>query len=155
MHDARVFRLSEIYRHITELQFLPYMYLFGDSAYPLMLNLMKPFQDNGHLTPQQIIYNTKLSSIRSIIERTFALLKCKFRRLKFLDVETVNTGNKIILASCILHNLILILRNPQDDYNVENIVLVNENEGVIGNNDIDAIGEAERKRYEIVRQCNN
>jgi len=56
------------------------MHLIGDSAYPLLRNLMTPIRDNGHLTRSQNVYNIKLSSIRSIIERSFGLLKSKFRR---------------------------------------------------------------------------
>lgn len=60
-------------------------HLLGDSAYPLSINLMTPFKDNGHLTRDQITYNYKLSSTRSIVERSFGLLKGRFRRLKYLD----------------------------------------------------------------------
>ncbi|XP_050516925.1 putative nuclease HARBI1 [Diabrotica virgifera virgifera] len=121
MHDARVFRLSDVYASLTRQNpILPQnLHLIGDSAYPLMNNLMKPYQDNGHLTPVQINYNTKLSSIRSVIERAFGLLKVKFRRLKYLDVKNGQTANRIVLAACILYNFILLQGNPLDDYNVD------------------------------------
>lgn len=50
--------------------------------------------------------NTKLSSIRSIIEQTFGLLKGKFRRLKYMDIVDFNLGKKTIAAACVLHNFI-------------------------------------------------
>lgn len=64
----------------------PNFHIIGDSAYPLLLNVMTPYRDNGHLTRKQATYNRKLSSIRSTIERVFGLLKGKFRRLKYLDI---------------------------------------------------------------------
>lgn len=117
MHDARVFRNSPIYtRMVTENQPLlqPDQHLIGDSAYPLMINLMTPFRNNGHLTEEQTRYNVKLSAIRSIIERAFGRLKGKFRRLKFLDVLTPAFGCEIITAACVLHNFIL-LNGPQEE----------------------------------------
>jgi len=82
MHDARIFRNSSIYyQHIKNEKntlFLPEKHIIGDSAYPLMMNLMTPFKDTGHLTVAQLRYNTKLSSIRSVIKRAFGRLKGKF-----------------------------------------------------------------------------
>lgn len=109
MHDARVFRNSPIYQRIINERnplLLPEEHILGDSAYPLMMNVMTPFKDTGHLTNAQSRYNTKLSSIRSVIERTFGLLKGKFRRLKYMDITDFNLGNKMIAAACVLHNFI-------------------------------------------------
>ncbi|TGZ50759.1 Nose resistant to fluoxetine protein 6 [Temnothorax longispinosus] len=66
-----------------------------------------PFRDNGHLTREQSSYNVKLSSIRSMIERAFGLLKGKFRRLKYLDISTPALGNTIIAAACVIHNFLI------------------------------------------------
>lgn len=109
MHDARVFRQSPLFESLrNEINLIPKKYhLIGDTAYPLLLNLMTPFKDNGHLTVAQTRYNQKLSSIRSIIERAFGLLKGKFRRLKYLDISDFELGNKIIAAACTLHNFII------------------------------------------------
>lgn len=109
MHDARVFRNSPIYQHLINERnplLLPEEHIIGDSAYPLMMNVMTPFRDTGHLTNAQSRYNTKLSSIRSVIERTFGLLKGKFRRLKYMDITDFNLGKKMIAAACVLHNFI-------------------------------------------------
>src|SRR5436190_10253592 len=89
MHDARVFRSSPLYNEIINAErplISENMHLIGDSAYPLLKNLMTPIRDNGHLTLSQIRYNTKLCFIRSI-ERTLEILKTKFRRLKYLDIS--------------------------------------------------------------------
>lgn len=122
MHDARVFRNSALFHNIAneERPLIPEnMHLIGDSAYPLLKNLMTPIRDNGHLRHSEISYNTKLSYIRSIIERTFGILKMKFRRFKYLDIADFNFGNNIIATSCILHNFIIIhdALNIEDDDN--------------------------------------
>ncbi|XP_018574759.1 protein ALP1-like [Anoplophora glabripennis] len=154
MHDARVFRLSPLYERLTRRDnFLPPFYhLIGDSAYPLLPSLMKPYQDNGHLTRDQQIYNTKLSSIRSIIERAFGLLKGKWRRLKYLEVNQPETASRIILACCVLHNFLLLHNNPEDDY------LPEENESqniipVVADNQEGFNAQAEQKRRHIVNIC--
>ncbi|CAF4891055.1 unnamed protein product [Pieris macdunnoughi] len=108
-HDASVFRTSTLYNRLTSEDPLlpPNQHILGDSAYPLMLNVLTPFKDNGHLSPQQIRYNVKHASIRSIIERAFGLLKGKFRRLRYLDVKSVDMGIVVISAACTLHNFLL------------------------------------------------
>lgn len=110
MHDARVFQKSILYQKLTDQQ-NPLLqgdkHLIGDSAYPLLVSLITPFRNNGHLQENQIRYNVRLSSIRSVIERAFGLLKCKFRRLKYLDTSDVNFANHIIAAACVLHNFII------------------------------------------------
>ncbi|XP_029670963.1 uncharacterized protein LOC115240131 [Formica exsecta] len=71
-YDATVFRSSVIYAGLTDQAnplLPPQQYIKGDSAYPLLQNVMTPFRDNGNLTPDQSTFNTRLFSIRSIIER--------------------------------------------------------------------------------------
>lgn len=119
MHDARVFRNSRLFQMLTDREnpiLLQCQHLIGDCAYPLMLNLMTPFRDNGHLSAAHVRYNVRLSSIRSIIERAFGLLKVKFRRLKYLDISDPGFGNTIIAATCMLHNFI-IDNGEIEDYN--------------------------------------
>lgn len=110
MHDARVFRSSDLYRQITN-EALPllssHLHLIGDAAYPLLNSLMTPFKDTGHLTREQIIYNIKFSSTRNVIERAFGLLKGKLRRFKYLDISDFQLGQNMIGAACVLHNFMI------------------------------------------------
>ncbi|XP_011149399.1 putative nuclease HARBI1 [Harpegnathos saltator] len=125
MHDARVFRQSELFTQLNNVGnplLFPNMHLIGDSAYPLMINLMTPFRDNGHLTAKQTNYNVKLSNIRSIIERAIGLLKGKFRRLKYLDISTPALGNIIIAAAYIMHNFLI----DRNEIHFEHEVLIEE-----------------------------
>lgn len=108
IHDARVFRNSPLGQALnTGIIARNNMHLIGDSAYPLNQHLMTPFRDNGHLNVRETTYNIKLSSIRSVIERAFGLLKGKFRRLKDLQIEDFDLGNRMIAACCVLHNIVI------------------------------------------------
>ncbi|XP_071579822.1 putative nuclease HARBI1 [Temnothorax nylanderi] len=153
MHDARVFRQSPLFEHISNarINFISrQLHLIGDSAYPLMVNLMTPYKDNGHLTVPQTRYNMKLNCIRSIIERSFGLLKGKFRRLKYLDISDFDLGNKMIAAACTLHNFIIKddnLNIDDEDYLEEqNLHEIEEDE-----EEQEVVEAAEKRRY-IVAQ---
>lgn len=45
--------------------------------------------------------------MRQVVERTFALLKGRFRRLKYLHMSVADLIPYVILACCVLHNLCL------------------------------------------------
>lgn len=45
--------------------------------------------------------------MRQVVERAFALLKRRFRRLKYLHMSVAELIPYVILACCVLHNLCL------------------------------------------------
>ena len=99
--DARVLRRSDLFTRITadkEGMFPENNYMLGDSAYPLTTWLMPPFRDIGHLTPQQRNYNFLHSSSRIVIERAFSLLKGRFRRLKYIDMDVIEQVPDVIIG---------------------------------------------------------
>lgn len=156
MHDARVFRNSTLYIDLMneENPLLPPRYhIIGDTAYPLLESCMTPIKDNGYLSTSQITYNKKLSCIRSIIERAFALLKGKFRRLKYLDISDFQLGNQIIAASCILHNFIINKNEYENEYEYE-IDAVEEqelqNEQLENEENLNVINNATTKRNSLI-----
>nr|CAI5828137.1 unnamed protein product [Callosobruchus analis] len=122
MHDARVFRRSSLYQRIVdedEPLINPEYHLIGDSAYPLLQEVLTPYRDTGHLTEAETRFNVRFSSIRSTIERAFGLLKGKWRRLKFLDMSDLELLNKVIVAGCVLHNLIINSEGDQVEEELE------------------------------------
>ena len=64
-HDARAFGNTDVSRLLEEdpQALVPEgMHVIGDSAYPLLQQLMKPYRDNGHLTARQRRFNEKLEA---------------------------------------------------------------------------------------------
>ena len=77
--------------------------------------LLSPFRDNGHLTGPQISYNNKHARTRQPIERAFGLLKGRWRRLKYVEMENVEDVPSVVSAACVLHNFCLLI----DDGTIE------------------------------------
>ena len=118
-HDARVMKNSNLYVRVVESvdsTFPNASYLLGDSAYPLSSWLMTPYRDNGHLTAKQKNYNFLHSSTRMVIERAFALLKGRFRRLKYVDMDRLEDLPDMVLAACTLHNICIMSEDDIDDF---------------------------------------
>ena len=103
VHDARVLSNSELCNS-TEEKFPDDSFLLGDSAHPLKTWLMAPCKDYGNLTAQKTNYNFLQSSTRMVVEKSFALLKGRFRKLKHMDMEIQYIPESVI-AACVLHNL--------------------------------------------------
>ena len=85
--------------------FPPETHLLGDPAYPLTERLLVPYKDTGRLGRREHNFNYRLSTARCTIERAFALLKGRFRRLKALDMSRVDRIPQVIIACCVLHNV--------------------------------------------------
>ena len=116
VHDSRVFVNSSLYQMVMDKKILqgearslsghavPF-YLVGDSGYPLLTWLMKPYAHHHDLTSHQKHYNYRISRARIVSENAFGRLKARWRRLaKQNDMHIMNIPN-VITACCILHNL--------------------------------------------------
>lgn len=77
--------------------------------------MMKPFENNEHITPQQLNFNRKLSQARVRVENAFALGKGKWRRLKFLHARNARYVVDHITASFVLHNMLIQHGEPLFD----------------------------------------
>lgn len=145
--DLRVFRNSDLWREvqIDKQFFFPNdEFIIADKAYPVLTWCISPYIDRGQLIAviyfviysyifscridlkyfvissfqAQKNFNTVLSSKRSVIERAFALLKGRFRRLKFLDMNVDKMIPYVIIACTVLHNICLdgIDENDVEDF---------------------------------------
>ena len=112
VHDARVFRHSPLYHTLQEK--CGENHILADSAYPNLPSVLTPFRDNGQLTRVERKYNQVHSGIRSLVERAFALLKNRFRRLKYLDQKDVTTMISTIITACVIHNLCIMSNDELD-----------------------------------------
>lgn len=101
VHDARVFK----YNPLSNVHgYLPQEYhLLSDSTYALAPYMMVIYRDNGNLHYFQTAFSTQHAS--TII--AFGLLKCKFRRLNYLDMRLV-AKTPFIAATWELHDFILL-----------------------------------------------
>ncbi|XP_044005558.1 protein ALP1-like [Aphidius gifuensis] len=140
--DTRIFRNLPIYHDVMANRaefFDDNEYILGDKAYPVLDWCIPPFINRGNLTEHQTRFNTAHARQRAVIERAWALLFGRFRRLKFLDMTRENLISSTILACCVLYNICLDHQEVQ--------LFEYENEGhlfMIGNEN-----DQERERVEL------
>lgn len=103
VHDARVFRNSPLFE--CGQQICGDYHILADSAYPNLGWVLTPYRDNGHLSRAQRNFNFTHSSIRSVVERAFGLLKGRFTRLRIINQGDTETIISTIVSACILHNI--------------------------------------------------
>ncbi|XP_033747150.1 putative nuclease HARBI1 [Pecten maximus] len=114
-HDARVLKNSDIWNNGLQLCNNTYCIL-ADGAYPIRRWLLTPYRDNGHLGNRERRYNHYHSSCRVVIERSFGLLKGRFRRLQNLQTSSIKTACQIIMASSVLHNICILQKDEVSDF---------------------------------------
>ena len=115
-HDSHIFRSSHI-GHQLEYTNFENGVLIGDSGYACLPYLMTPYPEPGN--PPQRRFNRALRITRSIIERTFGILK---RRFHILHSEVRMTPERvctITIACRILHNIAIDNNEPIPEYEDE------------------------------------
>jgi hypothetical protein len=103
-HDATVLCMSDLFQ-FSDANIPGGYCILGDSAFPIMRWCITPFRNCGNLTQQQKKFNKMHSQCRQVIERSFGMLKCRFRRHLRFDSSDMNMLVDSILAACILHNV--------------------------------------------------
>lgn len=130
VHDAKVFRNSTIFEiGNTKCQQLHgHYHILGDCAYPLKRWLLTPYRDTGHLTRNETNFNKNLSARRPVIERSFGLVKGRFRRLKYICMRDVKEICNVISTAFVLHNVCIFrgeeleeFMEADEDVNQDNI----------------------------------
>ncbi|KAJ1162620.1 hypothetical protein NDU88_003088 [Pleurodeles waltl] len=111
-HDAYILRKSSIPYVMGPLQ-RHHVWLLGDSGYPNLSWLLTPVRNPRPRAEER--YNEAHGRTRWIIERTFGLLKARFRCLHMTGGSLFYSPKKvcqIIVACCMLHNLALRRQVP-------------------------------------------
>ncbi|KAF7812058.1 protein ALP1-like [Senna tora] len=67
---------------------------------------LSEWREGRHPTNPQECFNMRHSSARNVIERCFGMLRKRWAILRSPSFYHVKTHNKIIIACCLLHNLI-------------------------------------------------
>ena len=124
VNDGRVWRNSPLKRKLDQVAadptahpdfFLSHAHFLGDAAYPRETYMIPPFKDNGRLRHKHRRFNKCHSATRMGVERSYAMLKGRFKTLKWLNYGSMELNCKVIMACCILHNYILLKGVPIDD----------------------------------------
>lgn len=127
-------------------------HFIADAGYKLTCEVMTPYiprEENGELSRRQERYNYILSATRMAIECAFGMLKQRFRLIRRqFEQKTIGNCTRCILASMVLHNILIDLEDNTIDLNqrepADDIVLeLNE--------DIDTRDISRAKRDELAR----
>eukprot|EP00743_Colponemidia_sp_Colp-15_P006722 GILK01007247.1.p1 GENE.GILK01007247.1~~GILK01007247.1.p1 ORF type:complete len:349 (-),score=3.81 GILK01007247.1:38-1084(-) len=104
-HDAGIFRSSGLMK-IFEEGHLNGFYLYGDPAYPLCDNLLKPFRGSA-ITEEQSVFNARMSAVRETVEWCFSKVLaifafCEYRKdLKpLLQPVALYYDVSVLLTNC-------------------------------------------------------
>ena len=75
----------------------------GDNAFPLLTNLMKPFNTPG-LSSDQKLFNDRLSPVQCVSENAFSIFAHRFRVFRNPIKLCPSKIKKIVLSASVLHN---------------------------------------------------
>lgn len=81
--------------------------------------LITPFRNDGYLNARQRQFNYRLSSVRSVVERSIRFLKGRWRKLCSLDHIDIELLVHLIMFACVLHNFCILHDDFDDGYFLE------------------------------------
>jgi len=90
--------------------------IVGDEGFPLKRNLLRPFPGKQLDDDIKRIFNYRLSRARRCSENVFGILVQKFRIYNRRIQSKPENVDKIILATCVLHNFIKKNENTASNY---------------------------------------
>jgi hypothetical protein len=79
------------------------LYIIGDSAYPILQQIQKPFTAKLSGQEDQDAFDKCIRQGRVKIENTFGILKNRWAILKNLNIDDKYAAT-IVIACCVLHN---------------------------------------------------
>lgn len=127
-NDASVFSKSDFNAALESNTLdLPSRGIFvADDAFPLRVNIMKPFARCGQLNETQRIFNYRLSRARRVVENTFGILVSKFRIFERPIPLLIGTTEKLVRATCALHNWLRKTSDRDHPYLQRNMISVED-----------------------------
>lgn len=85
---------------------LPYVFV-ADDAFPLRVDMMKPFRQADLTFQDRKIYNYRVSRARRIVENAFGILASRFRIFHTPINLEPNKIESVVMATCVLHNFLM------------------------------------------------
>ena len=82
---------------------LPYV-VVADDAFPMKTYLLKPYPGRLYDDHHSRIFNYRLSRARRVVENAFGILVNRWRVLRGRMLVGPETAEKVVLATCALHN---------------------------------------------------
>lgn len=130
-HDSYIFSNSAIRTKFENGEFGNAVIL-GDSAYPLTNYLMTPLAVPQTRAAEK--YNWSHIRTRTVVERTFGIWKRRFPILCVGIRCKLALAQKIIIATAVLQNIIVFLRDENDNaFDDENVLEINQEEDDVAN----------------------
>ena len=103
-HDSTMLQLSNVVGLFRN--YLPGWCMYGDGAYPLCPEIIKPY-GGANVTPQQAAWNAAMSAGRISVEWGFASVSRLWAQVNFVPLQkTLQTqSGKTYLVAVVLHNM--------------------------------------------------
>lgn len=114
-HDATIFANSSLHERFERGEYGRDSVILGDSAYGTESYVFTYILLRNAITQGEKKYQSAQITARNVVERTFGLLK---RRFPCLDIGMhfhLNKMQDIIVACCILHNIIICEKNVDNN----------------------------------------
>ena len=113
-------------------------YLLGDAAYACLDWLIPPFKELGNVNDEKRLFNKRHCGTRVHVERAFGMVKGRFRKLKYIDMDIIEDMNQVIVSCFVLHNICQICRDNCEEFfdaddcdpNLFKNIYENDNNGV-------------------------
>ena len=126
VHDAHVLAHSTFYKKANTGQLLSAatrmingvnvpVFVIGDSAYPMLPWLMKPYSQPSVYSAERTTYNYRICRGCIVVEIAFGRLKSRWRCLLKRNDMLVKNVPTIVAAACVLHNMCEIHGDRFDD----------------------------------------
>ena len=91
---------------------MPYV-MVADEAFPLTRHIMRPYPGRKCGEKEQL-FNYRLSTDRRIVESAFGVLASRWRIFHTKIAVKPDTVNKIVKATCLLHNMLQANTTPAE-----------------------------------------
>ncbi|KAB5517225.1 hypothetical protein PHYPO_G00187270 [Pangasianodon hypophthalmus] len=120
-HNSRVLLETEVGKALQEdpLNLLHGKHVIGDGTFPLSEHLLTPFPDYGMLGEKKLRYNLRVQAALRVVRGSLNSLRCRFQRLRCLQLNSVGQTGLAVKTCCILYNLYLETDNAASAESVE------------------------------------